>query len=532
MMSSLVVPVIDVQNDNFKELWPAMVVAIKSSSFVALDTELSGLGNRKSLLAESIEDRYKAICHAARSRSVLSLGFACYKKLDNKAADTYLVQVYNLTLLCSEEYIIEPQSVQFLVQHGFDFNKQYAHGIPYCKGNNKGASDDRGVHIRALFTELLRARKPLVLHNGLIDMAFLYQSFYAHLPERLATFTADLSEMFPAGIYDTKYVCEFELRLTASYLEYAYKKCKLDNSRSVSSGGAGPHVHMEFCQYAGHMSSYVDYRVCPAVGSSEGQTDICQRFSAFGWCPNGTQCPLSHDTDLIILQDEKGMGDKKKKRKRQREKKKGRGGAAEGSSIFDGAPENKIPHMEVDPKETPDDQQGAEPCLESGPLTGSDGNAQQNEGENMKTDSEGNGVCEDHKDIRNCETTDANTETSTNDGVKSRTEDGGGEKFCEHPVKTGDQKKKVDTGTHRAGFDAFMTGYIFAHSCTIINKDRVGAVEGKEQQEEEEQPWLPTSLNKVYLSGKAAPLNVVKSTFSKSSKAHVQKMETVWGMRM
>lgn len=40
---------------------------------------------------------------------------------------------------------------------------------------NQGGSDDRGVHIRALFTELLRAKKPLVLHNGLIDMAFLYQ---------------------------------------------------------------------------------------------------------------------------------------------------------------------------------------------------------------------------------------------------------------------------------------------------------------------------------------------------------------------
>ncbi|XP_034039196.1 target of EGR1 protein 1 [Thalassophryne amazonica] len=547
MNSAFVVPVIDVQNDNFRELWPAMVVAIKTSAFIALDTELSGLGNRKSLLAESIEDRYKAICHAARSRSILSLGIACYKKLDNKAADTYLVQVYNLTLLCSEEYIIEPQSVNFLVQHGFDFNKQYAHGIPYCKGNNKGESDSQGVHIRALFTELLRARKPLALHNGLIDMAFLYQCFYAHLPERLATFTADLSEMFPAGIYDTKYVTEFELRLTASYLEYAYKKCKLDNSRSVTSGGTGPHVHLEFCQYAGRMSTYVDFRACPAVALPEGQTDICERFSAFGWCPNGTKCPLSHDTDLIILNDDRNKVDKKKKRKRRREKKKG-GKMAECSSDFDGAPENKVPHMEVEPDEVQDGQEGATAELseESRPplvteqataghasdvcLMDTDRNGQPTEeGDGMKSDSKGKGVGEDSTEFTNATTGNNTVNMETNNGHEESKTAGEREELSGHSTRTG-EKNKQEAGTHRAGFDAFMTGYIFAYSCSLDKKGEVGdTVQKKKKEEEEGEAWLPICLNKLYLSGKAAPLHIVKSTFSKSSKAHLQKMEMVWG---
>ncbi|CAL9689131.1 unnamed protein product [Knipowitschia caucasica] len=486
-MSSFVVPVIDIHNDNFKELWPAMVIALKTSSFIALDTELSGLGNRKSLLSESIEDRYKAICHAARSRSIISLGFACYKKLDNKPADSYMVQVYNLTLLCSEEYIIEPQSVHFLVQHGFDFNKQYAHGIPYIKGNNKSEADYHGVHIRALFTELLRARRPLVVHNGLIDMVFLYQSFYAHLPDQLATFTADLSEMFPAGIYDTKYLTEFELRLTASYLEYAYKKCKLDNSRGLMSGASGPHVHVEFCQYEGPMSSYVDFRECLDVNSSEGQTEICAQFSAFGWCRNGTDCQLSHDTDLIVLQDEKNKDTKRKNRKRQKDKKKG-----EESCIFEGAPENKISHMETDDHE----QSVSKPDL-------------------IPTDENMSSVI----------TSDMSA-TDTNNGAENMDDDG---KLKPSPICS-PPKKKVDTGTHRAGFDAFMTGYIFAFSC-VTDQKTGEEVSGSEGLKQEAQQWLLSGLNKVYLSGKSVPLNIVKSSFAKSSKAHVLKMERVWESR-
>lgn len=113
--------------------------------------------------------------------------------------------------------------------------------------------------------------------------------------------------------------------------------------------------------------------------------------------------------------------------------------------------------------------------------------------------------------------------TSTVD--ESKMEDGSNEQLRGRPAEA--QKKKADAGTHRAGFDAYMTAYIFAFSCALSKKENSEGGENKK-----EQSWLPACLNKVYLSGKAAPLNVVKSTFAKSSKAHLEKMEMVWGGSM
>jgi len=55
---------------------------------------------------------------------------------------------------------------------------------------------------------------------------------------------------------------------------------------------------------------------------------------------------------------------------------------------------------------------------------------------------------------------------------------------------------------HTAGFDAFMTGYIFAHYLCKFSS------------------CLSDLRNKVYLSGKDMPLLLTKSQFTKNSKQH------------
>jgi len=103
-------------------------------------------------------------------------------------------------------------------------------GIPYFPGNDKTSKyiDEDALSysklIRNLFLHITSLTVPVVVHNGLLDLLFLYHGLFSSLPKKLSEFVADLHAMFPGGLYDTKYVAEFVTREGATYLPYLFRK--------------------------------------------------------------------------------------------------------------------------------------------------------------------------------------------------------------------------------------------------------------------------------------------------------------------
>ena len=65
------------------------------------------------------------------------MGVACFQwQQPSPSASTNLrtcckVEAFNIWLLSQQSYTIDPSSARFLLEHGFDFNKQFRHGLPY-----------------------------------------------------------------------------------------------------------------------------------------------------------------------------------------------------------------------------------------------------------------------------------------------------------------------------------------------------------------------------------------------------------------
>ncbi|KAI9292960.1 ribonuclease CAF1 [Neoconidiobolus thromboides FSU 785] len=229
---------------------PMLSSLIRKGQYIAIDFEFTGLGEMGyNKLEKDINLRYKKMRENVQQFSLLSMGLSFFHQKESNE-NLFLANSFELTLSCQTTYKINPSSLEFLLDNGFDINNQIKNGIPYFPGDNgidkellkkiepnnkKFKREERPLSqpekynriLRTMVYELITSSCTLILHNGLLDLMYLYNSFFATLPLNLDTFIADVSSwpiIQQNGLFDTKCLAEFQFREKASYLSFLFNK--------------------------------------------------------------------------------------------------------------------------------------------------------------------------------------------------------------------------------------------------------------------------------------------------------------------
>uniref|UniRef100_A0A915PLE6 C3H1-type domain-containing protein n=1 Tax=Setaria digitata TaxID=48799 RepID=A0A915PLE6_9BILA len=324
--------VIDVNKENLKAIWPYLLVSIRNASFISLDLELSGLGIQKGWLSKSLEERYSVIRQGAQTRSIISVGIATFQLISRKETNAkkrlkYRCQVFNMLTLCTIPFVVEADGLQFLSKHKFDFNRWISLGIPY--DNNT----ERGSTMKTLWHEILCINVPITLHNGLVDLAFIYQHFYSILPETFTEFVVNISDWFlllngTPGLYDSKYISEYITRFNASFLEYVFRKCQRENAIEQARNRVYVSVEFDFTPAETHLKDAIDVVDCNLPGNfdanaspepcpinDEQKNSLCKRYSNYGFCRD-RECSYVHNVDILLSIEDHKQAKIRERRKR------------------------------------------------------------------------------------------------------------------------------------------------------------------------------------------------------------------------
>lgn len=338
--------------------------------FVAIDTEFSGLGEDADSRHDNLQKRYAAIRRIAHTRAIFSIGISIFNPTTattetnnttevpdstSSAAKTYEVATYDMLLSCQSPYEMTPSAGSFLEAHGFDFNRMFRIGIPYIRaaevelkkqrddkkmkeegddGVNPAEKNDKnttttpsrepfsvaaneapfiyGSMPRGLLWRIGRHGVPIIVHNGLFDLVFLYAAVQGALPLTLNEFVGELLECVPAGFWDSKVLASgAPATERATYLSYLFAKSVLNGNVSVGNAPGLPSA----CMANPPEVNDVRKRMPDA---------LCALYAFRGFCPRGTNCPFAHDAFRVVEEERNGKsaGDSREAHRRHKEQSK------------------------------------------------------------------------------------------------------------------------------------------------------------------------------------------------------------------
>jgi len=151
----------EVTRHNFKARLPEIEEAIRTSSFISLDGEFTGLHTNRGLSPFDLpEHRYQKLQESSRQFLLVQFGLCTFHY--NAESDSYSNQAYNFYVWprpCSRQapdprFLCQTSSLDFLISQDFDFNKLFKDGLSYLRPAEleklRGQTLDRQEYRRGL----------------------------------------------------------------------------------------------------------------------------------------------------------------------------------------------------------------------------------------------------------------------------------------------------------------------------------------------------------------------------------------------
>ncbi|XP_070580001.1 poly(A)-specific ribonuclease PARN-like [Ptychodera flava] len=156
----------DVTRSNFKECLQMVTSLIKESSFLAIDGEFTGLNTAINLHAfDTPQERYGKLLKGSLDFLLIQFGLCVFTYESEKSR--YIAHPFNFYIFPTplnrhapdKRFLCQSSSLDFLISHGFDFNKLFKEGIPYLAPHDEQnmrellhqkhsmADDDSNTHL-------------------------------------------------------------------------------------------------------------------------------------------------------------------------------------------------------------------------------------------------------------------------------------------------------------------------------------------------------------------------------------------------
>lgn len=281
---------------NFDMLRDVIIGAAKSCDFYAVDMEFSGLDNGDNFRSKDFQVRYGAFRDMVNKYGLLQVGLCFMKRV---SGHQWRSISFTLQVFPSAPFQVAPKSMVFLAQHGVCLTDIFRRGMPFDDPVQNFSSFSSVVKnelkLQSLWHDIAHFRKPIVMHNGLTDLLFLWKSFFSPLPVASAEWIAGMSRVFPS-IWDTKYISEYMSNHEATYLQRLFRESLFRRVITLTCTPLVPHM-MNMLKKKQEKQEKQD-------GEHDVPTEVCPSYATHGHCHMGPQCPQSHDVDFIVRMKE------------------------------------------------------------------------------------------------------------------------------------------------------------------------------------------------------------------------------------